>query len=143
MAALAAHVPQAEVTDVSGDDFRYWREIEARWTGERDLIVIEQKIRVGPETIQSLEQCQEPWCVFAYTIPDGTGEREVRLTASLGCAKFSAAAQRTVTAAEVARVFGGKGYWWHLDVPIAACLRDAGFSPHVHGDVPHLHGGQE
>jgi hypothetical protein len=33
----------------------------------------------------------------------------------------------------------GAGCWWHLDGEIARELEDAGFAPHVHGDVPHHH----
>lgn len=140
-AALAAHVPQAEVVDVTGDNYAYWREISARWTGDADLVVIEQDIEVGEGTVAELAACDQDWCVFAYPI----FRTRVRLRVGLGCTKVSAAAQRKVSAAAVAEGFGlcaqcrGKGCWWHLDGRIATMLKRGGFFPHVHGDVVHHH----
>ena len=33
----------------------------------------------------------------------------------------------------------GKGLWNHLDRHVSECLKQAGFAPHVHGDVTHHH----
>ena len=141
MDALARYAPGAEVIDVTGDNYAYWREIRSRWTGERDLVIIEQDIEISSDTVASLEQCDQDWCVFAYPI----FRTEVRLRVGLGCTKVSAAAQRKVTAAAVAQGFElcaqcrGQGCWWHLDGRISAMLKRAGFFPHVHGDVKHHH----
>ena len=141
MAALTAHVPQAEVIDVTGDSYAYWREIRSRWSGDHDLIIIEQDIEVGPGTVASLEECDQDWCVFAYPI----FRRKVRLRVGLGCTKVSAAAQRAVSARDIAEGFAlcrdckGQGCWWHLDGRISALLKKAGYAPHVHGDVTHHH----
>lgn len=141
VAALSAYAPQAEQPDVSDDNYAYWREISSRWTGERDLIIIEQDIEIGEDTIASLEECDQDWCCFAYPI----FRTQVRLRVGLGCTKISAAAQRKVTAEAVAKGFElcaqcrGKGCWWHLDGRISTMLKRGGFFPHVHGDVIHHH----
>jgi hypothetical protein len=140
LASVRRHAPQASLTDVTGDDFAYWREIRARWTGEQDLVTIEHDIVIGPGTVASLEECDRDWCAWAYDI---FGCK--RLINALGCTKFSAALQRAVPLDRVAALFShcahchGEGCWWHLDNYLAAALQAAGFAPHVHGDVPHLH----
>jgi len=141
MAALAKYAPQAETPDVADDKFAYWREIRTRWTGERDLIIIEQDIEIDADTVKSLEECDQDWCCFAYPI----FRRQVRLRAGLGCTKFSTAAQKLVTSREISEGFElcgeckGAGCWWHLDGRISQMLKHRGLSPHVHGDVKHHH----
>jgi hypothetical protein len=141
MQALAEYAPQAEIIDVTGSNYRYWNEIRDRWTGERDLIIIEQDIEISENVISSMESCDQDWCCYAYPI----FRTKVRLRVGLGCIKISAAAQRKVTPEKIAEGFGtcaacrGKGCWWHLDGNIAAQLKRGGFFPHVHGDVVHHH----
>lgn len=140
--ALREHAPHAEIVPLAEDDtFGYWREIRSRWTGGRDLILIEQDIQVREDTISSLAGCPEPWCVFAYPI----FRSQDRLIYGLGCTKISAAAQRLATADLIAEGFWacaackGEGCWWHLDGRVTEVLRGRGYAPHVHGDIPHLH----
>ena len=139
--ALDAYAPQAEVIDVTGDNYAYWNTIAERWTGERDLIIIEQDIEVGPDTVPVMEQCKQDWCCYAYPI----FRTKVRLRVGLGCIKISAAAQRRIPVEKIAEGFEtcaqcrGKGCWWHLDGRVAAMLKQSGFFPHVHGDVTHHH----
>lgn len=142
MEALEKYAPQADIVPLNKDDtYGYWREIRTRWTGEQDLILIEQDIEIREDTITSLERCTEPWCVFAYTI----FRRKVRLRVGLGCTKISASAQQTITARDIAEGFTlcreckGQGCWWHLDGRISGMLKKAGYSPHEHGDVTHHH----
>jgi hypothetical protein len=142
MKALAAHAPQADVVYLAEDDkFGYWREISRRWTGERDLIIIEQDIEIADGVIASLEECDQDWCCYAYPI----FRKQIRLRVGLGCTKISAAAQRLVTAREVSEGFElcadckGKGCWWHLDGRVTQLLKHRGLTPHVHGDVIHHH----
>ncbi len=141
VAAVEAYAPQAERLDVTGDNYAYWNAIAERWTGERDLIIVEQDIEIGPDTVATMEQCAQDWCCYAYPI----FRTKVRLRVGLGCVKISAAAQRRMPVAKIAEGFEtcaacrGKGCWWHLDGRIAAMLKKADFFPHVHGDVTHHH----
>ena len=139
--ALGGWAPQAEIAGVRGEDTAYWREIRSRWAGERDLVIIEQDIGIGEGTVASLEGCGEDWCCYAYPV----FARGIRLTMGLGCTKISAALQRKVPPEVVEQAFAacdgceGRGCWWHLDRHVSECLRQAGFAPHVHGDVTHHH----
>jgi len=141
MAALGDYAPQAEVLDVTGDNYAYWNAIAERWTGERDLIIVEQDIEIGPDTITTMESCKQDWCCYAYPI----FRTKVRLRVGLGCVKISAAAQRRIPVKNIAEGFEscaqcrGKGCWWHLDGRVAHMLKRAGYFPHVHGDVTHHH----
>ncbi len=139
--ALVAYAPQADVVDVTGDNYAYWREIRRRWAGEQDLVIIEQDIEIGPDTVATLQDCDQDWCCYAYPI----FRAKIRLRVGLGCVKISAAAQRRVTSAAIAESFKmcaqckGKGCWWHLDGRVATMMKRGGFFPHVHGDVIHHH----
>ena len=141
LAALTQCAPHADVVDVSGSNYDYWNEIRSRWTGHDDLIIIEQDVEIRPGVIESMEECDQDWCCYAYPI----FRTKVRLRVGLGCTKISAAAQRRVTSAAIAAGFElcaqcrGQGCWWHLDGRIATMLKRAGFYPHVHGDVIHHH----
>ncbi len=139
--AVAEYAPGAEVVDVTGDSFGYWREIRARWQGTEDLMLIEHDVLIGEDTVASLRDCGYDWCCFAYPI----FRNHQRLRYGLGCTKFSAVAQRAVSARLIAEGFAlckechGMGCWYHLDGRISILMREAGFRPHVHGDVIHLH----
>lgn len=139
--ALDAYAPHAERVDVTGDNYAYWNNIRDRWTGDRDLIIVEQDIEIGPGTITSMERCEQDWCCYAYPI----FRTKVRLRVGLGCIKISAEAQRKIPVEKIAEGFEkcaqcrGEGCWWHLDGRIAYMLKFHGFWPHVHGDVTHHH----
>ena len=87
--ALADYAPHAELVDVTGDRFAYWRAIAQRW--HDGLITIEQDIQIGPDTIAELEACPEDWCTFRYRI------YTLLLNVGLGCTKFSARLQEQVS----------------------------------------------
>jgi hypothetical protein len=139
--SVAAYAPEAELIDVTGDDTGYWREIRSRWQGKDDLVIIEQDIEIVPGGVEEMLACDRDWCCYAYTI----FRTRTRLRYGLGFTKFSAAAQRKVTARRIAEGWAlctqcqGRGCWNHLDGRISEQLRKAGMKPHVHGDVKHLH----
>ena len=139
--ALADFAPQAEFVDVTGDEHAYWREIRSRWTGDEDLIIVEQDVEIAEGVIESLAGCGRDWCCYAYRI----FRTRVRLRDGLGCTKFSAALQRKVNPRRIAEGFAlcknckGQGCWYHLDCRISGLLREDGLKPHVHGDVTHHH----
>jgi hypothetical protein len=139
--SLADFAPQAELVDVTGDDHAYWREIRARWDGTEDLVIVEQDIEIAEGVIESMAECDQDWCCYAYRI----FRTKVRLRDGLGCTKFSAALQRKINARYIAEGFAlcknckGQGCWYHIDCRIAGLLRQEGYKPHVHGDVIHHH----
>jgi Methyltransferase domain len=89
-----------DYVDVSGDDYAYWRAISERWTGDDDLLIVEQDIEIHKSVIRQMEFCQEPWCAFPYRLwrPDAWCYN------ALGCTKFSAGLQRTVPTAEIEQI---------------------------------------
>jgi hypothetical protein len=140
--ALGKFAPGAEMVWTGDGPYHYWQEIAARWTGEQDLVLIEHDNEIHAGVIESFAACPEPWCVYSYPI----FRTSVDLTIGLGCTKISAAAQRMVTADELAEGFAlctvceGQGCWWHLDSRIAEMLKyKCGLAQHVHGTVRHHH----
>jgi len=132
-----------EMVDVSGDDFAYWRAVRQRWTGEDDLVLIEQDNVIHESVIPQFMTCSGEWCVFPYLIFNS----KQRLTQGLGCTKFSASLQRRAKAegfeADGSLYTDGKtGIPWNfLDLIIAERLRlGHGLQPHVHEpDIEHRH----
>jgi len=139
------NIPGVEIVDVTGDDFGYWKAVRERWTGESDLLLIEQDIVIHDQVIPQLETCPGDWCVFPYTIFNS----HHRLTQGLGCTRFSAALQHRITPdgfetdGRLVNLRDGETGvpWGFLDVIIADRLRlSAGLSPHIHEpDVDHRH----
>src|ERR1700728_1250585 len=89
--SLVRFYPSAEFVDVSGSDLNYYRAIAERWTAIDDLIILEQDIQITTGVIESLSACPELWCVVPYALY----ETEMA-TFSLGCARFSAKAQKLI-----------------------------------------------
>lgn len=98
--ALAKYAPDAELVDVSGDDYAYWRAICERWTGEDDLLIVEQDIEIHDQVIPEMRACDRDWCTYAYRLwrPDAWCFN------ALGCTRFSASLQRKVSPAEIEQV---------------------------------------
>jgi len=69
----------------------YWRVFAQRWTGEDDLVTIEQDVRIHPGVIPHFAACPYPWCAFGWEV--GPGQMSYWW---LGCTKFSAWLQQEV-----------------------------------------------
>jgi len=121
------------LVDVSRSGTAYWEEIEKRWTGDEDLLVIEQDIDIHAEVLSSFIRCYEPWCSFSYELRECGNS--ARLTESLGCTRFSAKLQKAVSPGQIA----GSHHWTLLDHQVKRALSAAGYSVHVHGQVKHHH----
>ena len=134
-----ANYARADLVNVTGDRFGYWRAIAERW--HDGLITIEQDIEIGPDTIAELENCPEDWCTFRYRI------YTLLLNVGLGCTKFSARVQEQVSWRDIADHFldcfwcedRAHGCWHTLDFAIKFALRDKGFKPHLHDEITHHH----
>ena len=95
---LARHAPDAELVYTGPDDFGYWRELKARWTGESDLVMVEQDIGIHADVLPGFASCDEPWCAFPhYMRPE-----HPPIAMDLGCTRFSAQLQRLVPLEAVA-----------------------------------------
>lgn len=135
LGALTAFAPGAELVDTSGSPFAYWAEIAARWTGEADLVIIEQDIEIHEQVMPGFAECPAPWCVYPYQVRD----RETLLDFGLGCVRFRAAAQLMVTEADIFAqpgfcelCHGAQGCWMHLDCQIAWAMQAHGLIQCIH-----------
>jgi hypothetical protein len=134
--AVTRLMPHAEHVDTSASSYAYWDELEKRWDGSADLLVMEQHIVVHDQVLSQLEACPGDWCVFPFG-----GQRH-----GLGCTRFSAALQQQVPAAAIrARArrkcpHCGAPHFAFIDGPILDALRAAGFEePCIHEPpVDHL-----
>ena len=127
--AVTRHIPHAEHIDTAPSSYAYWDELEKRWDGTADLLVMEQHIVVHDQVLPQLEACSGDWCVFPFGAQVG----------GLGCTRFSAALQQRVPASEVrsrARrkcPHCGSLHFAFVDGPILDAL-------HAHGyDEPCIH----
>ena len=147
-ALLAEHAPDAELVYTGPDDLGYWRAIAERWTGERDLVVIEQDIGIHAGVVPGFAACGEPWCGFPHIMRP---EHPARAK-DLGCVRFSAELQRRVPMdvivkhhmnpqCGVCQPDAGGLCWRHIDGPVNSALAAAGLAdPHEHlPAVDHYH----
>lgn len=96
--SLRKYAPQAgldvEWVETPGLGMSYADELKKRWTGESDLIVVEQDKEIFPATLPEIMSCPELWCVCTYwlfPVP-----HTVLCTGGFGVTKFSAEVQRLV-----------------------------------------------
>ena len=161
--AVKAYAPGAQFADTSATPLTYGQTIREHWTGSDDLVIIEQDIEITADVIPSFAECQEPWCIFCYRVPkvrevlvdedengsdswasqilDSVARRNAQLmnawlTDCLGCTKFSAELRRELPYEEIV---AASTSWDSLDEAVANGLKQAGYSPHVHGEVKHHH----
>lgn len=154
---LSAYAPETEFVKVEyGDNYGYWNALTAKW-GQETLINIEQDMVPLVDTISSLKECPEPWCVYGYKVKsyqvlefiDQNKELAAQVrddgwcNMGLGCVKFSEELQQLATVQVLRRVMDVcedcHGSWFHMDVHFARLLVLMGFRPHVHGDIEHAH----
>jgi hypothetical protein len=139
------YAPGAIFEDTSEDKYAYWRAIKKYWTGEEDLVVIEQDIEINADVIPSFIKCYEPWCVYSYEM----GAPHCWLNESFGCTKFSAKLQRAVPTSEI---HDGDHVWAGLDIVLSQTLKKhadifakyakragARCTSHEHGHLMHHH----
>lgn len=129
--AVEDFAPTAEFVDVSGNSLAYWQAIKSRWTGEQDLVIIEQDIAITADVIPTFERCNDNWCVYAFKGPAHIGY----MKHSLGCTKFSARLQRAAPANEIASDLT----WQFIDVTVARYLDRLNFDSNCHGVLGHYH----
>ncbi len=150
MDALPHYDPRLRFAYTGRQPTDYWHAVRKYWTGERDLVIIEQDNEIHPEVLPSFESCPKLWCSFWYKGPlygmDATnwvfGDGNTfypnlqRMVTGIGCVKFSAELQRRIPASTIAHDDQG---WDTLDEQISSRLLNAAYSPHIHGEVKHHH----
>lgn len=150
-AALAEHAPGAELVETpKADTHAYYRELEARWTGESDLICIEGDKEIHAGVLPSFDACPHQWCHFG-SLTSGTGIHQYS-NVGLGACRFRGELQRAVPfsafdtpddprQADICRLCNGAGgrCWMFLDLRMAAVLFRRAYVLCDHGEIPHHH----
>lgn len=116
--AIGALPGEAELEEVSGDPFAYWRLIRGLWATGEPFIVVEHDIVIRDDTLAELEACPHRWCAFLYH--EAPGEP----VSGLGCAKLTPDGSRFPDI-EV--------QWGNVDYEVAEQLRARGMTVHEHG----------
>lgn len=142
-AAEAALPADAERIYTGPDTGDYWKAFASQWTGEGDLVSIEQDVAIHDQVIPQFEACPEPWCSFGWMV--GPGQHSFWW---LGCTRYSAALQRAIPVSELCRPnppdvcerCTSVPCHRHLDVVFGAIIEHLGYEwPHVHQpDIRHL-----
>ncbi len=107
------------------DDLSYYWLLRSCWEHGETFIIVEQDIELGPQTIQDLSRCREPYCTVPYAGPGTIMEN------ALGCAKFDA-----VLLGEYPHLIAERlpqPVTWHmLDALVNTALRGVHIEPHLH-----------
>jgi hypothetical protein len=94
-AALKKYAPQAglevEWVNTIGSQQIYADEMEKRWNGTEDLIIVEQDKEIFADTLPSLLNCGEPWC--GYTFWQNPEPHTSLVIGGFGATRFSAEVQ--------------------------------------------------
>lgn len=124
---------ETEWIDTHGSQQIYADEMEKRWHGTEDLIIVEQDKEPFPGQLEAMAGCPEPWCghtCWAFPEPHTTLS-----LGGFGVTRFSAQVQtwfpvsafRGDTQVGIDRRFADYLLWNH------------GYGCHLHGHVVHHH----
>ena len=95
-AALEKYAPEAglevEWVDTSADLQIYADEMEKRWLGKEDLIIVEQDKEIFAGTLPAMLSCDQPWCGYTFWI--NPVPHTTLVLGGFGATKFSAEVQR-------------------------------------------------
>jgi hypothetical protein len=134
--ALSALAPYADFVNVTDDEFGYFKAIGQRWTGEHDLLIVEQDMLPTADALAGMESCPEGWCSCSYPCFLLTpGPHIGELTRGLGFTKFGAEFQRKYPFSDIA----SQCHWTSVDSIICSRFEFFGENPHDHGPMEHLH----
>lgn len=137
-AALEKYAPlsglEVEWIDTTDDLQIYADEMEKRWNGTEDLIIVEQDKEIFADTLPSLLSCHdEPWC--GYTFWQNPEPHTALVLGGFGVTKFSAAVQRLVPVSAFrgeTQVNIDRRFYDYL-------VKNHGYGCHLHGHVVHHH----
>jgi hypothetical protein len=135
--ALEKYAPQAglevEWIDTSADLQIYADEMEKRWDGIEDLIIVEQDKEIFAETLPSMLSCSELWCSYTFWINPVPHTNLV--LGGFGATKFSVEVQRLVPVSAFrgeTQVGIDRRFYDYL-------VANHGTGCHLHGQVLHHH----
>lgn len=111
----------------------YARELEKRWDGTDDLMLVEQDKEIGPNTLRDMDGCPELWCGYTYWMyPEPHTALSI---GGFGAARFSSRVREMVSVAEFEGHFQ-KG----IDRRFYDIVKERyGVVMHIHGHILHHH----
>lgn len=124
----------------------YWLLFKHLWDYPDTVAIVEHDIEVGPDTLNDLARCPEPWCGCSYEVYAGDVATAYGGVYSLGCSRFRVelieATRDAVYAAgemNIHPVHPQRSYAV-MDSTLTQQLRSRGFEPHQHfPNVTHHH----
>ena len=130
--SLERFAPDCEYVNTTASQQTYAEELERRWTGTDDLVLVEQDKEIHGEVLPSFAACPEPWCGYTYWI-DPIPHTALVL-GGFGVTKFSAEIQQKVAVKDFAWT-----EWRGIDRRFNDLLLSMGIGCHLHGHVVHHH----
>lgn len=123
---------EPEWIDTSASQQVYADELEKRWTGDEDIILIEHDKEIFGVTLPEMLACDAPWCTCPYWLfPE---PHTTLCLGGFGCTKFSAEIQRRVPVS----AFRGP-FWLGIDRRFNDYLLTLGIGACLHSMVTHHH----
>lgn len=110
--------------------YGYSKYFKQRWAEGQTFINIEHDCVPWPGAIEAIEQCEQDWCVYNYSLPVHRQQNLGIVEAGgipLGCIKISAH-----LIAETKDCWDKPIDWSYCDGHLADYLRARGFRPHQH-----------
>ena len=111
-----------QLVDVGSDSLDYINYMRDRWREGHSFINIEHDVVPWPGALESLEDCSQEWCSFAYD----TAAKDF-LLAPLGLAKLSFGLIQALPG-----VWEGDLPWHELDAHLYRYATDRGHTAHQH-----------
>lgn len=136
-ASLKKYAPQAglevEWVETPDSGTGYAEELEKRWTGEGDLLLVEEDKEVFPQMLNHMIGCRELWCGYTYWI---LPEPDTSLAlAGFGVTRFSARLQKLVKVSW----FAGEQQAGIDRRLLEYLMEHHGTKMHIHGHTTHHH----
>lgn len=113
---------------------RYEEELAKRWTGQDDLLLVEEDKEVFPGMLEHMINCPQLWCGYTYWL---LPEPDTCLAlAGFGVTRFSAELQKLVPIGAIT----GEQRTVNIDCELQAyALEHLGTKMHIHGHTVHHH----
>jgi hypothetical protein len=134
--ALKRYAPEAgleiEWVETPGTGSDYADAMKRYWTGDDDLIIVEQDKEIFPATLPSLKTCQNLWCTCTYWLfPE---PHTTLCIGGFGATKFSAEIQRIIHVPDFADEMQ-----LGIDRRFGKIFSSMGFEACLHGMILHHH----
>lgn len=139
--ALREVAPDAERVFLGSDPIAYSRLLEELWAAREPFLIVEHDIEPTAEALRQALQCECWWSTSPYR-----GAGKALIDQALGFTRFRSELMGVApdVVARANRMDDGgpqcpPGHWQRLDARLVSVLRNDGYHPHHHVEVPHHH----